>query len=568
MEIVLFINDLQPSPIIEKDLDMISFDPKTSQLCIDYVWVGPNGSGDGMRETLALEAPITLLSLYEVIDDAFDHLLEIADLLLNTRLIDYFLNEHNDETLKEIDQQYIMLLQRLYRQKESEDDFVDLAILCQAYGAFLERYDFSRCADPYRREKDLLEDVASHHPTDENIHNAIVGYNDVIRIYEALGDAFQSDTLALYLALYDLKKRAHEVDDYDFAHICERIGILYSEIDTNEDMDGIDHDADRLRMSIFYHQIEKDIFREAYHQSHGLEEGYNYNVALRQIGRRFEALGDKASLLEAQTYYKQAYTIAQTLHQASSEYEDLYTISLEHLGDIYLLLSKPEAAIQAYLEVFAIEQQTMAQLEDRFSVVIINKKLGKAYQALREYQQAQRYYQDALTLVLEVAKESDDYEKQAECGISYMNLGWLAMDQKKYDEALSYFQKDLSLRLHLNERYGTITSHYSLSLAQRHMGYVLEALGDEEKACLYFKSCVQIALHYCQGHHEGQRHYLMVSLHDLAYCHFQLGNYALAKEGYDQVLAYLAEKSETRVHEYVLDEKAIKQEYEALMKLG
>lgn len=156
MEIVLFINDLQPSPIIEKDLDMISFDPKTSQLCIDYVWVGPNGSGDGMRETLALEAPITLLSLYEVIDDAFDHLLEIVDLLLNTRLIDYFLDEHNDETLKEIDQQYIMLLQRLYRQKESEDDFVDLAILCQAYGAFLERYDFSRCADPYRREKDLL----------------------------------------------------------------------------------------------------------------------------------------------------------------------------------------------------------------------------------------------------------------------------------------------------------------------------------------------------------------------------------------------------------------------------
>ena len=291
-------------------------------------------------------------------------------------------------------------------------------------------------------------------------------------------------------------------------------------------------------------------------------------MALRQIGRRFEALGDKASLLEAQTYYKQAYTIAQTLHQASSEYDDLYTISLEHLGDIYLLLSEPEAAIQAYLEVFAIEQQTMAQLEDRFSVVIINKKLGKAYQALREYQQAQRYYQDALTLVLEVAKESDDYEKQAECGIAYMNLGWLAMDQKKYDEALSYFQKDLSLRLHLNERYGTITSHYSLSLAQRHMGYVLEALGDEEKACLYFKSCVQIALHYCQGHHEGQRHYLMVSLHDLAYCHFQLGNYALAKEGYDQVLAYLAEKSETRVHEYVLDEKAIKQEYEALMKLG
>lgn len=564
-EIVLFINDLENTATLEKDLDMITLDPSKQELCIDYAWVGPNGIGDSSHETFPLE-DLRIKTIYETLNHLFDHLVTMEDLLLNDSLIAFY-NEHDDQDLLEdVNHSFLVMLNTNWFTRETEDDTIDLAILCQSYGRFLEAYDFPKCIDAYMREKDLLEDVASENPTDENKHNAIVGYEDIIRTFEYLGDDFAKDTLDLYLSLY--QARLDYAPDYDYAlgHICEKIGLLIDQVGTDLDVDEIDKEVEQIKLSIVYHKKECEIFKSLYELNHDDEDAYNYGIALRQLGLRYKELGDVSSLQIAFDYFQKAYEIFEELYQKRDDCRDTYIIALEHLGDIYYLMEQYDEAKDAYERVYAFEKEDMEKsLDDLFSMAVIEKKLGHTYKHLKQYEKAKTCYQKAIKVTQKVASEDPTYEHQSEEGIAYMNLGWLYMEVKDYEQAKDCFEKDLAIREALDEKYDNKSSHYSLSLAQRHMGYAYEETSHEEEALVYFQKCKSIS-EATMGDPATYRetYYDMVSAHDLAYCLKNLGRDQEALPLYEQVIHFLELKEDGRPHEYVLHLDEIKQEYETL----
>ncbi|HCY53744.1 MAG TPA: hypothetical protein DIC33_06590 [Kandleria vitulina] len=99
------------------------------------------------------------------------------------------------------------------------------------------------------------------------------------------------------------------------------------------------------------------------------------------------------------------------------------------------------------------------------------------------------------------------------------------------------------------------------------MGYVLEEL-DEKQSLDYFRKCFDISAYYEKKYsHEGERHYLAVSTHDLAYDLMRLGYLEEAKFFYEKVLYYLEHYKEKRKHEYVLNKEEISDEYHQLIAL-
>lgn len=568
-EIVLFINDINTSPTLEKDLSMITWDPAAALLHIEYAWVGPNGIGDSDEETITIKKHPGLSFLYDTLIHIFDHVVMIDDFLYNEVLIQYYLDEFDADHLKEIDQLYIAVLGRDYKNKESEDDYISLAVGMQMYGHFLEKYDFARCGDAYMREKDLLEDVAAASPDKENLQNAVVGYQDIIRVYEKLGDDFENELLQLYLSLLKTRLRFDDTYDYELGHIYERIGILYAENDTLTDMDGIDNDAQRIRLSIRYHSQEKDIFKAVYKQSGESADAYNYGIALRQLGLRYESLGDKADLKRAADYFTRAFDIFSDLYDESEDYRDTYIISVEHLGNIAYDRHEDVKALGYYMEVAADEKNSARskKAEDLFSVAVIEKKLAKVYDRLGYRDEALAAFESALDYVKATLEKADDYSYRAEEGIAYMNLGWYYMGEKDYGKAYQYFAKDYRLREKLYDEYKSITAHYSLSLSMRHMGYVLEKMEQNKDALHFFSRCLAIAEEYAQKHErEGEKHYYMVSLYDFGHSAMLNGYDEKALAALDDVRHYLEETTEFMPHEYPLslddvlkDEKEIKE---------
>lgn len=554
-EIALFINDLSTSPTLEKDLSMITWDPDSAIVRVEYVWVGPNGIGDHVDQEIAIEKHPGLSQLEDEINNIFDHVLTMDDLLYNEPLIHYYLQENDPVHLQEIDQLYISMLTSDYKNKESIDDYVSLAVGMQLYGQFLETYDFPRCTDAYRREKDLLEDVAEVEPSKENLQNAVVGYQDIIRVYEKLGDDFSGEVLNLYLSLLRSRRRFDETYDYELGHIYERIGILYAENDTLEDMDGIDNDEERLRLSIRYHHQEKEIFASLYKKTGDPDDAYNYGIALRQLGLRYESLGRDTDLEQANRYFSQAFEIFSDLYDQSEAYRDTYIIAVEHLGNIAYDRHQDVKALGYYMEVAADEKNSAhsGQAADLFSVAVIEKKLGKVYDRLGYREEACEAFAKALDYVRMTLEQADDYSYRAEEGIAYMNLGWHYMATKDYDRAYAYFNQDYQLRCQLYQEYQSVTAHYSLSLAMRHMGYVLETLGHYDQALKFFNDCLAIAAHYVHDHErEGEKHYYEVSLYDYGHAAMLNGQYELALSSLSEVERYLLNTTEYMPHEYPL----------------
>lgn len=568
-EFILFINDIDTNPTLVKELNMITLDPAHHKLLITYAWVGPNGIGD--QETR--EEPIDIMSLSELHDylnDSFDHILTIEDMLLNERLITYYISLENQSFIKEIDDLYCELLWRLWRKKDrNEEENVDLAITYQEYGHFLEKVDLSRSIDPYLREKTILEEVAINNPNEDNKRNVLVGLEDVIRVYEKLGDDFEKEALNYTLALFKQYEDCHLENNYEKAHIAEKIGLHYASIDTIEDLDNIDSDDQRIKLSLYYHNIEKDIFKMLLDEDPSLDNKYNYGISLRQMGNRYEQLGDQDSLKQASLLYDEAYELFSELYKKDPNYRESYIIASEQKGNIAFLREKYKDALYYYEEVYQLEKEDALSNsdDDLFSVAIILKKLGKVNEKLHNIDQALAYYKESLSLNLDIEKRTDIYVRKAEVGIAYMNIGWVYMNKSEYNLAKEYFEKDLAIREKLHDEYQSVSSHYSLSLAYRHMGYVLEEL-DEKQSLDYFRKCFDISAYYEKKYsHEGERHYLAVSTHDLAYDLMRLGYLEEAKSYYEKVLYYLEHYKEKRKHEYVLNKEEISDEYHQLMAL-
>ena len=567
-EFILFINDIDTNATLVKELNMITLDPAHHKLLMTYAWVGPNGIGD--QETREEHIDImSLQELHDYLNDSFDHILTLEDMLLNERLINYYISLNNQSFIREIDDLYCELLWRLWRKKDrNEEENVDLAIMYQEYGHFLEKVDLSRSVDPYLREKALLEEVAHNNPNEDNKRNVLVGLEDVIRVYEKLGDDFEKEALTYTLALFKQYEECQLEENYDKAHIAEKIALHYASIDTIEDLDHIDSDEERLKLSLYYHNIEKDIFKRLLAQDDCLDNQYNYGISLRQMGNCYEKIGDEESLKQAEAFFLEAYDIFNKLYQEDDSYRDSYIIALEQKGNSAFLRDDFSLALTCYKEVYKLEKEDAQSQndDDIFSVAVILKKIGKVKEKLQD-QDALSYYQKSLELVLDIEKRTDIYVRKAEVGIAYMNIGWVYMNKGDYHQAKVYFEKDLAIRERLYEDYKTVSAHYSLSLAYRHMGYVLEELQDAG-ALEYFRKCFMISSRYeKKSPHEGERHYLAVSTHDLAYDLMKLGYYEEAKSYYEDVLYYLEHYQEKRRHEYVLNKEEINDEYYRLKKL-
>lgn len=563
--ITLYISDHDTALTYERILSDIT-------LSVDEAWtlemthalIGPHGMVNCQTTSLPLEA-YRLNALEEKLREVLPDY-DPRSLLLNAPLIELFVSAGKD--LPSINEAFQKVLMEDYHQCTDEEDQISLAVEYQAYGHFLSVYDPPSAIDAYSREKDLLEEVAENDPREDNISNYFVGLEDLAEAYDQLGDDFREETLHLYLTLYHERSK-HEENTYELGHICEKIGILYSLIDTLEDVDDIDLEDEKLKLSIAYHQKERSIFAGLDRESPSAKTAYNYGISLRQLGKRYEALATPDDLKTAQKYYEETCTIMKALYEKDDSYRDSYIISLEHLGDCASLQADHQRALAYYLEVEKEEQHDLDEdptTDNIFAVAIIKKKIGRIYHRLKD-KNAIHYFQDAFKLTSSL-QSLDDYEHVSELGICYMNIGWYYFDYGDFAKADDYFRRDFTLRQQLYDRYQSISAHYSLSLALRHLGYVTETRGDLNSALSYYEKVLRIASLYRNQYSKTGTHYLNVSKHDYASCLMKLGRIEEAKPLYEELLDSITRNQDTKPHEYPLDASAIKEEYEQLKGLS
>jgi tetratricopeptide (TPR) repeat protein len=122
--------------------------------------------------------------------------------------------------------------------------------------------------------------------------------------------------------------------------------------------------------------------------------------------------------------------------------------------------------------------------------------LGNVAIELREYDQAQQYYQQALAIYVEFG----DRYSQAN---TYHQLGNVAIELREYEQAQQYYQQALAIYVEFGDRYSQSRTYYQL-------GILAEQLGELKQVKEYFLQALYIGTEFNEEY--SMQTYIMPSL--------------------------------------------------------
>ncbi|MCE7982137.1 MAG: CHAT domain-containing protein [Caldilinea sp. CFX5] len=125
---------------------------------------------------------------------------------------------------------------------------------------------------------------------------------------------------------------------------------------------------------------------------------------------------------------------------------------------IYHELGRIVQAQQRWEQAERYYQQALAvyiEYNDRYEQAATYHQLGTMAQAQRQWEQAETYYQQALAIYI----EHNDRHRQASI---YNNLGTVAQEQRQWGQAEGYYQQALVLKIEFNDWYGQAGTYHGL----------------------------------------------------------------------------------------------------------
>ncbi|MEA5580283.1 tetratricopeptide repeat protein [Nodularia harveyana UHCC-0300] len=231
---------------------------------------------------------------------------------------------------------------------------------------------------------------------------------------------------------------------------------------------------------------------------------------------------------QAKDSYEKTLEIYPTLVGIDERQKQLWQAgTYQNLGRVAQELREYEEAQRNYQQALNI----FIEYKDRFSQASTYQQLGRVAQELREYEEARRNYQQALKIYIE------DRDRFSQAGI-YNQLGIVAQELRDFETAKENFEKALNIKIEYGDRYSQAITDYNL-------GIVAQQLHQYEKAKHDFQQALKITIEY--GASEAlpsEARYSQARIYDqLGAVAQELYEYEEAKRNYQQALNIYIEYS-------------------------
>jgi tetratricopeptide (TPR) repeat protein len=197
-------------------------------------------------------------------------------------------------------------------------------------------------------------------------------------------------------------------------------------------------------------------------------------------------------------------------------WEQEITMILDSIAKCYLLNNDYQTAQEIYRQTLA-QTQKFQELKPGLKQTLlagIYHQLGVVAQKLKQFQQAQEYYQQALDI-----KYGDRYSQAG----TYFQLGVVTQQLRQFQQAREYYQQALDIEIEYGDR-------YKQSITIHQLGRVAEELRQFQQAQEYYQQALNIKIEY------GDRYEQARTLKSLGNVAQELREFQQAQNYYQKVL--------------------------------
>ena len=175
-------------------------------------------------------------------------------------------------------------------------------------------------------------------------------------------------------------------------------------------------------------------------------------LSLNMLGVVYRRLDQVSSALD---YHSQALKFAKTANPITKELRLSIAVSLNGMGNIYLVLQQYDLALEQFNNSLVIEKE----IENKLGLAINYQNIGYTKEAKGQINQALVDYETSLMY-------NEQIDSEVGRVICYNSIGKIYIKQKKYDEALTIIQKALTKSLKLEDQYYIAESYKNLGWLQ------------------------------------------------------------------------------------------------------
>jgi len=264
---------------------------------------------------------------------------------------------------------------------------------------------------------------------DDNLNDILFTRTTNYSELESLFKQFKNDSIKMQL----LENRAVEASYFEAeSYALNALGIIYRNLSMYED-------------AIYYHEYAEEI--ATYCENLELKV-----VSLNMLGVVYRRMDQISSALD---YHSQALEFAKTANPISEELTLSIAVSLNGMGNIYLVLKQYDLALKQFNKSLEIENET----NNKLGLAINYQNIGYAKEALGFLEKALNDYQTSLRYNEEINSEIGRV-------ICYNSIGKVYIKQKKYKEARSVLEDALIKALQVEDQYYIAASYINLGWLQ------------------------------------------------------------------------------------------------------
>ncbi len=171
-------------------------------------------------------------------------------------------------------------------------------------------------------------------------------------------------------------------------------------------------------------------------------------------------------------------------------------------------------------------------------IILLSGDLANCYLENQEYDKAREICQQTLTLIPQL-QNIESSQKQFYLASPYHQLGYVAHQLREFQQAQSYYQQALEIKSEYGDR-------YSQAITLHQLGMVAQELREFQQAQSYYQQALKLYIQY------GDRSSQALTYEQMGLLAQELGDLQSAKTNLLQVLAIFAEFEDRHILEIIV----------------
>jgi len=397
------------------------------------------------------------------------------------------------------------------------------------------------------KAKELIEQIAEGHPVSTEL--LVKNYQNIdfdnIKDFD-LEDADDEQVMDFY-------KRVIEEIFYNNAQalvLLKDLAILNTDLPTNINRESVlkSYDIEGIR-KVFKNLVDTGMVKKR-QGSEGIYEFY-----FKHIQDYLEDEAEKSSHEKAILYYEKKREILNNKYNINDDVEVLYhkikSTPNEYLVDFFLEISnKIQPVHYGFKRLINIGEELKYSLNNKDKAYILGT-LGKLYQKLGRFEEAETTYQEPLEIYKELAEKNPEAYKP-DVATTQNNLGILYSDLRRFEEAETAYQEALEIFKELAEK-NPDAYKPNVAMTQNNFGNLYSDLGRFEEAETAYQEALEISKELAEKNPEAYKPDVAMTQNNLGVLYSDLGRFEEAETVYREALEIRIELAEKNPNAYKLD---------------